>query len=134
MTLRSRPNAVGRCHRPPFHPFPCDTGIHASGCLRTVANERALENKDQGGAQWGPAGETPRMRVQDPSQRGTLSSAGVDAGTLQRAAHLLGEHNRGLESLQRHLQRVERDVALVHNEVNRQMLTFVVPTAYPRKA
>lgn len=87
-----------------------------------------------GGDVSGSAAETLRVLLQDPSQRGTLSSAGVDETTMRRAAHLLGEHNRGLEALQQHLQRVERDVALVHNELNRQMLTFVVPTSYPRKA
>lgn len=53
---------------------------------------------------------------------------------MQKAAHLLAEHNRGIQALLKHVQRIERDVALVHNALNRQMVSFVVPTSYPRKA
>lgn len=72
--------------------------------------------------------------MQDPSQSIALSSTGVDQVTMQKAAQLLAEHNRGIQALLKHLERVERDVTVVHNALNQQTLSFVVPTAYPRKA
>jgi hypothetical protein len=42
-----------------------------------------------------------------------VTAAGVDSRTLADAAALLGEHNRGVASLQGHLRRAERDMALV---------------------
>lgn len=43
----------------------------------------------------------------------SVTAAGVDERTLVNAAELVGEHNKGIVSLQKHLRKVERDVSLV---------------------
>lgn len=47
------------------------------------------------------------------AQRGGISCAGVDDRTLQQAAHLLEEHNKGIKSLQAKLDKISRDVTVV---------------------
>jgi hypothetical protein len=46
-------------------------------------------------------------------QKGSISCSGVDSSTLQQAAHLLEEHNKGIKSLQAHLDKVWRDINVV---------------------
>lgn len=42
----------------------------------------------------------------------SATAAGLDDATLQDAAELLREHNKGIASLQAHLRRIDRDVTI----------------------
>jgi hypothetical protein len=57
----------------------------------------------------------------------SATAAGVDERTLAHAAELVGEHNKGIASLQKHLRKVERDVSLVIESAKGPEMLLVSP-------
>jgi hypothetical protein len=47
------------------------------------------------------------------TDRGNATTAGVDQSTMKSAAHILQEHNKGIKKMQAHMDKIERDIAVV---------------------
>eukprot|EP00892_Ulva_mutabilis_P006642 jgi/Ulvmu1/434/UM001_0441.1 len=110
-----------------------DVQLEALGQQMAQVEAQLAPNKVQG-LKYQVDSVVAAVEAMDPSQKTSISSTGVDPATMQKAGHLLAEHNRGIQALLKHLERVERDVTLVHTALNRETVSFVVPTSYPRKA
>lgn len=47
------------------------------------------------------------------AESGTATTVGLDESAMKQAAHILQEHNKGIKKMQAHMDKVERDLAVV---------------------
>jgi hypothetical protein len=47
------------------------------------------------------------------AEHGTATTVGVDESTVKQAAQILHEHNKGIKLIQAHMDKIERDIAVV---------------------